>query len=67
MSKKTVKKYGEFRLEVDDFKENGKFQFHLETPLPFINTNKDFTTPEKAFEYAEKKIKEEFSKILLSL
>lgn len=56
--------YNGIRLNVDDFKENGYYQFKLDTPLPFIDTNKDFKTPEHAFKYAEQRIKVEFKKIL---
>lgn len=50
---KYSKTYNGITLFVDDYKENNKFQFRLDTILPFINTNKDFDTPEAAFAYAE--------------
>lgn len=61
------KDIGGFALFVDDYKENGKFQFNLNTKIPFINTNKDFSSHEEAFDYAEKLIIKEFSKIVKDL
>lgn len=61
------RKYGDFYLRIDDYKENGMFQFNLNTKLPFINTNKDFATEEEAFSYAEALIKQEFTKIINDL
>lgn len=61
------KQYGSFCLTVDDYKENGKFQFSLETPIPIINPHKDFNTPEDAFAYADEVIKNECVKIINEL
>ena len=68
MNKKSQSKfYGSFLLTVDDYKENGMYQFNLNTAIPVINTNKDFSTPEEAFKYADQIIKDEFHKILLDI
>lgn len=62
--KEKFRQYGDFYLRISDYKENGMFQFKLDTKLPFINTNLDFKTEEEAFSYAEKLIVQEFSKII---
>jgi len=59
--------YDGFSLYVDDYKENGYYQFRLDTPLHFINTNRDFKTPEHAFKYAEERMRVEFTKIVNKL
>jgi len=61
------REYNGIRLVVDDFKENGYYQFRLDTILPFIDTNRDFKTPEHAFKYAEERMRVEFTKIVSKL
>lgn len=64
---KYYKNYNGFILFVDDYKENDKFQFRLDTPLPFINPNLDFNSPEEAFVYAEVQMIENFARIVEDL